>query len=197
MSNNVIDVISSQFIFTSVRVITAILFTDLAFTLQSVEPRRDNSKDWVSNEIRNLSRILKTMFLQIQSSNDGGLRQQYSHLEKEYKILNKKTKTECNDQRFRNASNYSKVAWDIIKNNTNTNPTVEPDQIADDHGKTTANPVELSNALNHSFMHLPKAANSTQRGAPQINYKICRSMYLTPCSESELCPYQDKQEKVC
>jgi hypothetical protein len=177
MSNNVIDVISSQFIFTSVRVITAILFTDLAFPLQSVEPRRDNSKNWVSNEIRNLSRILKTMFLQIQSSNDGGLRQQYSHLKKEYKILIKKTKRECNDQRFRNASNYSKVAWDIIKNNTNTNPTVEPDQIADDHGKTTTNPVELSNAFNHSFMYLPKAANSTQRGAPQINYKICSSMY--------------------
>jgi hypothetical protein len=82
-------------------------------------------------------------------------------LEKEYKILIKITKREYNDQRFRNALNYSKVVWGTIKNSANT--TVLPDQVTDDSEKTTTNPVELSNAFNHLFLYLPKSANFTRR----------------------------------
>jgi hypothetical protein len=160
---------------------------DIAFPIEPERSKSNGRKNWLTPEIIRMSNYMKYMSLEMLSSEDHLLQSEYSRLKRHYKYCIKKAKKECNDQRIKNASNYSKEAWSIIKNNSTSNSTITVNHMRDDHGNVITDDIKIANVFNDIFLQTPVLQNNVHHLPSQPNFVSCsKSLFLKPCDKTEL-----------
>jgi exonuclease III len=162
-------------------------FLQTAFPLKPY--KKNNTKNWVTPEIINMSAELKNIHWLYKNTGDDNVRLYYNNLAKAYRHTLKKAKHEYTENRLAHTDNFVKTSWDIINNNISSGRQRKTNLTAiTTNGRVIEDTQKIANMLNETFT---KVTYTSERAGININSnnmtrKTLKTIFLNPVDNQEV-----------
>lgn len=182
---------------------------DEAFPIETkkVSPKTPSSNNnWFTTELKKLSNLVKTSYSTLKNNNCELNKINYLKIKREYRSAIEAAKRGENDNLLKNASNKTKVAWNIVNKNQNKKigPTRVDISIEDDQNNIITSAKDVANQFNKYFgnivknlldsRHMINNNNTFTISNCNSNRLIDKCIFLSPLTAKE---YYDIINVVC